>query len=158
MANLIDLMEGTEEKFFQIRDNNTAIPVWVEMKVFCDNEQKNIYKIAKSNDIVEKLSEGIHVTIIFNENILLDLPEDMQEMVIMEALHGIVVDDNDKLKVEKPDFTTHTGILKAFGDESVIQMKESIKSLYDAKKQREDEEKARIKEEKKKKGRQITAV
>jgi len=156
MANLIDLMEETEKLFFEIRDN-TAIPQWVEFKTFCDNNQKDIYKVVKSNDVVEKLSAGILVTVIFNENILLGLPEEIQIMCIKEALHGIVVDDNDRLKIEKPDFVTYSGILTVFGDEAVIQMKESIKSLYDAKKQKEEEEKARIKAEKKKK-RNFTSV
>ena len=156
MANLIELTEKTEKLIFSIIDE-TTIPNWVEFKTFCDNNQKDIYKVVKSNDIVEKLSEGILVTVIFNENILLELPQEMQIMCIKEALHGIVVDDNDRLKIEKPDFVTYSGILTTFGDNAVIQMKETIKSLYDAKKQKEEEEKEKLKAEKKKK-RNYTAV
>ena len=156
MANLIKMMDDTENLFYKILDES-SIPDWVEFKTFCDNNQKDIYKVVKSNDIVEKLSEGVLITVIFNENILLELPQEMQVMCIKEALHGIVVDDNDRLKIEKPDFVTYSGILSTFGDDAVIQMKESIKSLYDAKKQKEEEEKARIKAEKKKK-RNYTSV
>jgi hypothetical protein len=156
MANLIELMEDTEKLFFEILDN-TAIPQWVEIKVFCDNNQKKPYKIQKSNDVVEKISEGVNITIIFNEDILIELPKEMQVMCISEALHGIVVDENDRLKLEKADVETHSGILHKFGQDAVIQMKESIQSLYNAKKVRDDEEKARQRDLKKKKGR-ITAI
>jgi len=55
------------------------------------------------------------------------------------------VSDSDTVSLEKPDFNTHTGVLQKYGDQSVIQLHESIKSLFDAKKQREDEEKAATK-------------
>jgi hypothetical protein len=157
MANLIELMDDTVNLFYEIVDDST-IPQWVEIKVFCDNNQKKIYKVSKSNDVTEKLSDGVNVTIIFNEDILVALPMEMQIMCIKEAIHGIVVDDNDRIKVEKPDVETYSGILNHFGKDEVIRMKESIKSLYDEKKQREEEEKARIKEEKKKKRKGITAM
>jgi hypothetical protein len=148
MAILIELMDDTVSLFYKIVDES-AIPNWVEIKVFCDNNQKKVYKVQKTNDVTEKLSDGVNVTIIFNEDILTQLPTDMQLMCIKEALHGIVVDENDKLKVEKPDVETHSGILHHFGQDAVIQMKESIRSLYDKKKQRDEEEKARSCEEKK---------
>ena len=149
MANLIELMDDTVNLFYEIVDDST-IPQWVEIKAFCDNNQKKVYKVSKSNDVTEKLSDGVNVTIIFNEDILTALPMEMQIMCIKEAIHGIVVDDNDRIKVEKPDVETYSGILNHFGKDEVIRMKESIKSLYDQKKQREEEEKARIREEKKK--------
>lgn len=149
MANLIELMDDTVNLFYEIVDDST-IPQWVEIKAFCDNNQKKIYKVSKSNDVTEKLSDGVNITIIFNEDILVALPMDMQIMCIKEAIHGISVDDNDRIKVEKPDVETYSGILNHFGKDEVIKMKESIKSLYDEKKQREDEEKARLREEKKK--------
>lgn len=157
MANLIELMDDTVNLFYEIVDES-AIPQWVEIKAFCDNNQKKIYKVSKSNDVTEKLSDGVNLTVIFNEDILVALPIDMQVMCIKEAIHGIVVDDNNRLKVERPDVETYSGILNFFGKDDVIRMKESIKSLYDQKKQREDEEKARLKEEKKNKRRRgVTA-
>lgn len=149
MANLIEMMDDTVKLFYDILDE-TSIPQWVEIKVFCDNNLKKPYKIYKSNDITEKISDGVNITIVFNEDILVELPYDMQVMCIKEALHGIVVDENDRIKIESFDVETHSGILTHFGHEAVLQMKESIQSLYDEKKQREEEEKAAQKEAKKK--------
>jgi len=66
----------------------------------------------------------------------------MKRMVFDECLAGVTVSESDAVGYEKPDFNTYTGVLAKYGDAEVIKMKESVKSLYDAKKQREDQEKA----------------
>ena len=68
-----------------------------------------------------------------------------------ECLAGVSVSDSDAVSYNKPDFTTFRGVLEKYGHESIITIKESIKSLYDAKKQQEDEEKAAKKASKGKK-------
>jgi len=120
----------------------TTIPQWVMFEVLCNNKQKELYKITKLNDVVEILTEGVNFSVVLNEEIFDELPSEMQEMAIEECLAGVSVNDSDVISLEKPNFNTHTGVLQKFGHESVITLHESIKSLYDAKKQREDEERA----------------
>ena len=69
----------------------------------------------------------------------------MKEMAIDECLAGVCVDENDAISLEKPNFSTYRGILEKYGHDPIIVLHESIKSLYDAKKQKEDEEKAQKK-------------
>lgn len=149
MAKIEKASEELVQQFDEIRDN-TAIPQWIEFELFNNSKQKELYKINKTNDVTEVLTDGVNFTIVFNEEIFDGLPEDMQSMAIVEALAGVNVSDSDAVSLEKPDFVTYSGMMTKYGDDSVIRYKESIKSLFDEKKQREDEEKARKKDKKRK--------
>ena len=142
MAKFLEASPEVEKLFDEIREK-TTIPHWVEFKVLCNNKQKKEPVILrKSNDLTETLSDGINFAVIINEEVFCELPEDMQRIAIDECLAGVGVSDSDALSVEKTDFNTHTGVLQKYGDTPIIRLHESIKSLYDAKKQKEDEEKA----------------
>ena len=142
MAKFLEASEDVVKLFEEVREK-TTIPQWVEFKVLCNNKlKKEPIKLVKSNDLVETLSEGVNFAVVINEDIFCELPLDMQEMAIDECLAGVGVSDTDALTAEKPDFNTHTGVLQKYGDKPIIVLHESIKSLYDAKKQQEDEEKA----------------
>ncbi len=149
MAKIEKASEELVKQFDKIR-NNTAIPHWIEFELFNNNKQKELYKINKTNDVTEVLTDGINFTIVFNEEIFDGLPEDMQNMAIVEALAGVSVSDNDAVSLEKPDFVTYSGMMIKYGDEAVIRYKESITSLFNEKKQRENEEKAMKKNRKRK--------
>lgn len=145
MAKFEEASEDVVKLFIEVRDN-TNIPHWVEFKVLCNNKQKNdVCKIVKSNDLVQVLSEGINFAVVINEDIFNELPEDLQKMAVDECLAGVQVSDSDTVSLEKPDFCTYTGVQKKYGDTPVVVLHESIKTLYDAQKQREDEEKAAAK-------------
>jgi len=144
MAKIQKASEDVVNLFSEVREK-TTIPHWVVFEVLCDEAQKEIYKISKLNDVVEILTEGVNFSVVFNEEILEGLPVNMQEMVIEECLAGVNVSDSDAVSLAKPNFNTHTGILQKFGHDDIITLHESIKSLYDEKKQREDEEKAATK-------------
>ena len=133
--------EDVENLFDDVREK-TNIPRWIEFKVLCNDKQRELCKIVKMNDLVETLTEGLNFAVVINEGIFDELPEDMQRMAIDECLAGVSVSDSDAVSLEKPDFNTYTGVLNKYGDDSVIRLKESIKSLFDAKKQKEDEERA----------------
>ena len=141
MAKFEKASEDAEKLFDEIREK-TTIQQWVEFKVLCNNKQKTPCEIFKNNELVEILTEGVNFAIVFNEEIFDQLPDDMKEMVVVEKLAGVSVDDNDKIALVKPDFNTYTGVLQKYGHDPIIRLKESIKSLYDAKKQKDDEEKA----------------
>lgn len=154
MAKIEKASEEMTSLFFTVKDT-TTIPQWLEFEVLCNNKQKEPYKVVKLNEIVETLTEGLNFAVVFNEEIFDQLPDDMKEMAISECLAGICVDGNDKVSVEKPNFSTYRGILEKYGHDPIIVLHESIKSLYDAKKQKADEEKAA---KKGKRGRKKTEV
>lgn len=144
MAKIEKASEDVVNRFEEIREK-TSIPHWIQFEVFNNNKQKELYKINKTNDVTEVLTDGINFTVVFNEEILNGLPDDMQEIAIIECLTGVSISESDAVSLEKPDFVTHTGVMKKYGDDSVIRFKESVQSLFDAKKQREDEEKSQTK-------------
>lgn len=147
MAKKFEEVSPDVEKLFDEVRDKTSIPQWIEFKVLCNNKQKReVVKIVKSSDLVEVLTEGVNFAIIINEDIFNELPDDMKRMAIDECLAGVAVSDSDAVSLIKPDFSTYSGVLAKYGDGEVIKMKESIKSLYDTQKQKEDEEKAAKKE------------
>lgn len=148
MANIKKASEDIVNLFDEIREK-TSIPRWVQFEVLSNDKQKEIYKISKANDVVEILSGGVNFVVIVNEEILDELSFDLQEMVMNEALAGVVVSDSDAVSLDKPNFNTHRSMLEHYGHEPIIRLHESIKSLYDSKKQKEGEEKARTKKGKK---------
>ena len=142
MAKFEEASEDVVKLFEEVRDK-TSLPKWLEFKVLCNNKQKNDpCKLVKTNDLVETLTEGLNFAVVINEDVFNELPDDMKEMAIDECLAGVSVNENDVVALGKPDFNTFTGVLQKYGDKPIIVLHESIKSLYDSKKQKEDEEKA----------------
>ena len=142
MAKFEKASEDVEKFFDEVRDS-TTIPQWVEFKVLCNNKQKKEpVKLIKSNELVELLSEGVNFAIVINENIFDEMPDDMKKMAIDECLAGVCISETDTLSAEKPDFNSHTSVLKKYGHEKIIVLHESVKSIYDVQKQKEDEAKA----------------
>jgi len=150
MAKFQDASPEVEKLFDEVRDK-TSITQWIQFKVLCNNKQKKEpIKLVKSNELVETLSDGINFAVVINEDIFGALPVEMQKLAVDEILAGVAVSDTDSVSLEKPDFNTYTGVLSKYGDSEVIKLKESVKSLYDVQKQKEDQEKA---EKKGKRGR-----
>jgi hypothetical protein len=141
MANYEKVSEDVQKKFDEVLESKN-IPHWIQIELLCNNKQKQLYRISKLNDMVEKLTDGINFAISINEEIFDQLPDDLKDIVFDECLAGVSVSDKDVAQLEAPDFSTYTGVLQKYGHESIISLKESVKSLFDAKKQREDEQKA----------------
>ena len=66
----------------------------------------------------------------------------MKRILIDEKLAGVAISESDSISIEKPDMCTFTGVLAKHGDEMILRLHESVKSLFDAKKQKDEEEKA----------------
>lgn len=142
MAKFEQASPDVEKLFDEVRDK-TTIPQWVEFRVLCSNKmKKEVCKIVRSNDLVQVLTEGVNFAVIVNEEIFASLPDDMKRIVFDECLAGVSISETDAVGYEKPDFNTYTGVLQKYGDNAVIKLKESVKSLYDVQKQKEAEEKA----------------
>jgi hypothetical protein len=124
----------------------TTIKNWLEFAVLQNNKQKELYKIVKASELIIALTEEhLDFAVIFNEEIFDQLPDNMKEMAIIESIAGVSVNENDVVSLEKPNFSTYRGMLQKYGHDPIITLHESIKSLYDAKKQKEDEAKAATK-------------
>lgn len=139
-----------EDLFYEVLDN-TTINNWVEFKVLINNKQKEVCKLWKTTELVQALADDLNIAVIVNEDIFNQLPIEMKRMVYDEMLAGVQISDSDAVSIDKPDFNTYTGVLAKYGDNEIIKMHESIKSLYDAMKQKEDEEKAQKKAKQKNK-------
>jgi len=151
MANYRQLSDENIQLFEEVL-NETSIPQWVLFGYLANDKQKEIYKINRASDVVEKLTDGINFVVIFNEEIFDQLSDEQQKLTIHECLAGIVYDsEKDAIVFNKPDFSTYTGLLNKYGHNDIISLKESIKSLFDIKKQKEEEEKAAKKEKNNKK-------
>jgi nitrogen regulatory protein PII len=141
MAKLVEASDDVVKLFEEVLDKAT-IPQWIEFKVLCNNKQKNdVCKLFKANELLEVLTK-LNFVIVINEEIFSQLPEDLQKTAIDECLAGVGISETDALSVLKPNFYTHTGVLKKYGHQPIIVLKESIKSLYDVRKQQEEDEKA----------------
>jgi hypothetical protein len=148
MAKYGTASEEFEKLFNEVRDN-TTINNFVEFEVLTNSKQKEAYKIIKLNDLVGAIVDRpLDFAVVINEEIFEQLPIDLQIIAINECLSGVYVSDTDAVSLEKPDFSTYTGVLQKFGHENVIKLKESIKSLYDA--QKEEQEKAKAQKKQKK--------
>lgn len=141
MAKIEKASDDIINLFNDVRDS-TTIPHWLEFEVLCNNKQKELYKIVKTNELVETLTNGINFAVVFNEEIFDELPDDYQKIAITECLAGVSVNENDVISLDKPNFSTYRGILERYGHDQIITLHESIKSLFDVKKQKEIEEKA----------------
>ncbi len=144
MAKFEKASEDVVKLFDEVKEK-TSIPHWIEFEVLSNGKQKKLYTIVKLNDLVETITEGVNFAVVFNEDILEQLTPEQQEMAIIECIAGVSVNENDTVSLEKPNFSTHRGVLEKYGHESIITLHESIKSLFDSKKQKEDEEKAATK-------------
>ena len=150
MAKYEKVSDDIQKVFDGVLDA-TSIPQWLVFEVLTNNTQKDIYVVKKMSDLFESLTDGLNFVIVINEEILDQLDVEQQKVLFDECLAGVSVSDSDAVSYNKPDFTTFRGVLEKYGHESIITIKESIKSLYDAKKQQEDEEKAAKKASKGKK-------
>lgn len=149
MANYDVVSEETKNLFIEVR-NNINIPNWVEFELLANDKQKQLYKIIKLNDMVETITEGINFVIVINEEIFNELNKKQKFIALDECLAGVSVnEENEAISLEKPNFTTYRGVLNKHGHDEIIILHESIKSLFDKKKEKEDERKALSSKQKK---------
>lgn len=121
----------------------------VNLRLLVDNKSKKIFKVAKAGDVLKHCTND-DVVIFVNENVLEKLPEDIKNLVVVEALAYISCHpETGEVQITKPDFEAHSGVLDQHTYPRINVVRESIKSVYDAIKQEEDERKAQAAEKKK---------
>jgi hypothetical protein len=123
----------------------------VNITIVTNNRAKDIFKVTKASDLL-KYRAGDDVLIVINEKILLELTPEQQSIVVEESLASIHYDkENSVLVINKPDVVTFSGLIRKHGFENWNTLRESIKTLYAAEKQAEDEAKALTEKAKKNK-------
>ena len=112
---------------------------YVNITILANNKAKEIFKINKANDLL-KHRTGDDIIIVLNEKIFEGLTDEQRRIVIEESLASIHYDmENDKLVISKPDVVTLSGVLSKHTFDKWDALRESIKTLYAAEKQVEDE-------------------
>jgi hypothetical protein len=131
MATHFEKASDELEELFDIVRDETTLAKFLVFKLLCNVNQKELAKIVRNNELVVLLSEGVDFAIVVNEKAFDMLTPEFQKLALHECLAGISVSDTDVVSLNKPDFTTFTGVLKKFGDNQVIAFKESVKSVFD---------------------------
>lgn len=141
MAKFLEPFEDTQSLFTEVI-SEAGLERYVTITLLVNNKAKDLFKITKANELL-KFRTGDDVIIVLNENIFDKLPDDQKRIVVEEAIAYISFDtENDKLIITPPDFMAHSGILRKHTFENINVVRESIKTLYQAEKESEDESKA----------------
>lgn len=150
MAKYEEPFEDTQSLFNEVIDA-AGLSQLINITVLTDNKAKKIFDPIKANELL-KYRTGDDVIIVLNEKIFEQLPTDQKRIVAEEAIAYISFDsENDKLVITKPDFMAHTGILRKHTFAVIDVVRESIKTLYQAEKDAEEETKAITEKAKKQK-------
>jgi len=128
----------TEDTVKEINDvflSTTPERYGIKFNALVNNDQKEIFKVKKYTADI-KFAFGYDFQIVVNEVILEGLPPVERNLCIQEELAGVHFDaERDVLNVKKGDFTSHSGFVDKHSYEKLRNLRESIKSLYDKKKE-----------------------
>jgi hypothetical protein len=150
MAKYEEPFEDTQSLFNEVIDA-AGLAQYVNITVLTDNKAKKIFDPIKASNLL-KYRTGDDVIIVLNEKIFEQLPADQKRIVVEEAIAYISFDtENDKVVITKPDFMAHTVILRKHTFAVIDVVRESIKTLYQAEKEAEEESKATTEKAKKQK-------
>ena len=138
MAKFEEPFEDTQDLFNEVI-KTAGLDQYVNITILANNKAKEIFKINKANDLL-KHRTGDDIIIVLNEKIFEGLTDEHRRIVIEESLASIHYDmENDKLVISKPDVVTFSGVLSKHTFDKWDALRESIKTLYAAEKQVEDE-------------------
>ena len=138
MAKFEEPFEDTQDLYTEVI-KAAGLDQYVNITMLANNKAKEIFKINKANDLL-KHRTGDDIIIVLNEKIFEGLTDEQRRIVIEESLASIHYDmENDKLVISKPDVVTFSGVLSKHTFDKWDALRESIKTLYAAEKQVEDE-------------------
>jgi hypothetical protein len=108
----------------------------VAITVIGNNRLKEVvYNVNKASELLKYRSND-DVIIQLNEEIFEQLDDELQKMVIEEAVARIYYDDEKgKITIIKPDVNTFSLFLRKYGYEKYEVLQESVKTLFAAKEQ-----------------------
>jgi len=138
MAKFEEPFEDTLDLYNEVI-KAVGLDQYVNITVLVNNRAKELFKVNKANELL-KYRTGDDIIIVLNEQIFEQLTDEQRRIVVEESLASIHYDtENDKLVITKADVITFSGVLSKHTFEKWNTLRESIKSLYDAAKQAEDE-------------------
>ena len=138
MAKFEEPFEDTQDLFNEVI-KAAGLDQYVNITILANNKAKEIFKVNKANDLL-KHRTGDDIIIVLNEKIFEGLTDEQRRIVIEESLASIHYDmENDKLVISKPDVVTFSGVLSKHTFDKWEALRESIKTLYAAEKQVDDE-------------------
>lgn len=138
MAKFEEPFEDTLDLYNEVI-KTVGLDQYVNITVLTNNKAKELFKVNKANELL-KYRTGDDIIIVLNERIFEQLTDEQKRIVIEESLASIHYDmDNDKLVLSKADVITFSGVLSKHTFDKWNTLRESIKSLYAAEKQAEDE-------------------
>lgn len=141
MAKFDEVFEDTQALFSTLIANADLERV-VNIKILANNTAKDLGKVIKANDLVKHMTSE-DVIVILNEKIFEQLTPEQKTMVAEELLASISYDDeNGKLTITKPDVNTYSLLLRKYTYAKYEVLLESIKTLYNAEKEAEDNKKS----------------
>jgi len=122
------VLKETEELFVKVL-NNTSIPKSIRFELIASNDMKDVGKVAKANEILKYMTE-VDIIVLLNENIFDRLGDDQKSMIIEELLAQVYWDSNSgKIKLIKPDVNTFSLLIKKYGIDFYLGVKDSIVSV-----------------------------
>lgn len=135
MSKFHEVLPDTQESFDKFIGQIESLND-VSITVIGNNRLKEVvYKVTKASDLLKYRSND-DVIILLNEEIFEQLDDDLQKMIIEEAVAQIYYDDEKgKVTIIKPDVNTFSLFLRKYGYEKYEVLQESIKTLYAAKEQ-----------------------
>lgn len=138
MAKFEEPFEDTLDLYNEVI-KSVGLDQYVNITILVNNKSKELFKVNKANELL-KYRTGDDIIIVLNEQIFEQLTDEQRRIVVEESLASIHYDmENDKLVITKPDVVTFSGVLSKHSFEKWNTLRESIKSLYEAEKQAEDE-------------------
>lgn len=138
MAKFEEVFEDTQKLFDEIMVK-TELDRVLTIKLYANNTQKTLSSLKKESEL-GKLNTGIDVYIVLNEEIFDELPEPFKLLAVEEIISQIEFNpESGAIKLNKGDFQTPSGFLEKYGEDTVVSLKESIKSLYSAAKEKDKE-------------------
>ena len=138
MAKFEEVFEDTLG-LFQKHIDESSIPKVLKIKILSNNNlKKDFGVVSKSQDIVKYMTD-YDIIIQVNEPIFDQLENTQKEYIVSDILAQIVYDmDKDKVSIVKPDVNTFSGVLRKYGIDTYLSIKESISVLLEQKQIEED--------------------
>lgn len=142
MAKFQEVFKDTQDLFNKLIDKAGFENYGIHIKVLANNRLKEIGKLVKANDLIKHMTSE-DVIVLLNETIFEKLTPEQKTMVAEELLAPISFDtENDKIVIGKPDVKTYSGLLRKYTYAKYEVLLESIKTLFQAEKDKEDAAKA----------------
>jgi TRAP-type C4-dicarboxylate transport system substrate-binding protein len=141
MAKFEEPFEDTLALFNEVI-SDAGLERFMTVTVLSNNKAKDLFKVNKANELL-KFRTGDDVIIVLNEKIFEQLTDEQRKIIVEEAIAYISYDsEKDKVVISQPDFIAHSGILRKHTFNTIEVVRESVKSLYQAEKEAEDESEA----------------